>query len=70
MVDADGIFAGMLKITFQETSIIPVHVVAKGNHKEIINKEFNLYLKKFQKINAYEKGSLHQWLHGVFFALY
>ena len=27
-------------------------------------------MKKVYKINLAEKGSLNQWLHGVFFALY
>ena len=70
VVDADGIFAGMFKKTFQETLIIPVHAVARGNRKEIGNEGFYRYLDKVQKINSPEKGSLHQWLKGVLFALY
>ena len=70
VVDADGIFAGMFKKTFQETLLIPVHAVAWGNHKAIINEGFHRYLKKLQKINSMDKGSLQQWLQGLLFALY
>ena len=54
----------------QEKLIIPVHAVERGNHKEIRNKGFHHYLDKVQKINSSYKGSLKQWLQGVFFALY
>ena len=37
VVDADGLFAGIFKKTFQETLLILVHGVSRGNHKEIIN---------------------------------
>ena len=33
VVDADGIFAGIFKKKFQETLLIPVHSVSRGNHK-------------------------------------
>ena len=69
-MDADGIFSGVFKKTFQETLIIPVHVVSRGNHKAIINEGFHGYLKKLNKINSAGKGRLHQRLQGVFFALY
>ena len=39
VVDSDGLFAGMFKKTFQENLIIPVHVVARINHKAIRNKQ-------------------------------
>ena len=40
VVDADGIFARIFKKTFQETLLIPLHEVARKNHKLIINEEF------------------------------
>ena len=46
VVDADGIFDGMFKKTFQETLIIPVHAVARGNQKGTRNEGFNRYLNK------------------------
>ena len=33
VLDADGIFSEMFKNTFQETLLIPVHAVARDNHK-------------------------------------
>ena len=33
LVDVDEIFVGMLKNNFQETFLIPVHSVARYNHK-------------------------------------
>ena len=60
----------MLKNTFQENLLIPVHSVARGNQKAIINEGFHSYLNKIQKINSEYKGSLHKWLQGVLFALY
>ena len=70
VVDADGLFPGMFNNTFQDTLLIPVHAVARGNHKEIINEGFHRYLKKVQKINSVDKGSLHQWLQCVLFSMY
>ena len=70
VVDADGIFSGIFKKTFQETLIIPAHADARINHKVIINEEFHMYLEEVQKINSSDKGSLNQWLQGVLFALY
>ena len=67
---AGGIFAGIFKKNFQDTLLIPVHAVARVNHKEIRNEGFRRYLNKAQKINSEDKSSLHQWLKGVFFALY
>ena len=60
----------ILKKTFQETLLIAVHAVARGNHKAIINEGFHRYLNKVQKINLAEKVILHQWLQGVSFTLY
>ena len=60
----------MFKNTFQDILIILFNTVEKVNHKEIINKQFCLYLNKVQKINSVENCILHQWLQGVFFALY
>ena len=70
VVDAEGFFSVMFKKTFQETLLIPVHAVTRGNPRVILNKGFHRYLKKLQKINSVDKGSLHQWLQGVFFAMY
>ena len=67
VVDADELFPGMSRITFQETLLIPVHAVEMLNHKEIINEGFDRYLNKVQKINSADNGSLQQWLQGVFF---
>ena len=60
----------MFKKNFRETFLIPLHAVARGNHKAIRNYGFCKYLNKVQKINSAEKVSLHQWLQGVFFSLY
>ena len=49
--------------------MIPVYAVARFNHKEIRNDGFHCYLNKLQKINSEDKGSLHQCLQGLFFAL-
>ena len=59
-------FSGMSKKPFQDTLLILVHTVARGDHKAIINKVFHLYLNKVQKINSAEKGSLQKWLQGLF----
>ena len=70
VVDVDGIFSGMLKEKLQGTLQIPVHTIARGNHKAIKNWVFHRYLNKVQKIKSADKGSLHQWLQGIFSALY
>ena len=62
VVDADGMFSEMFKKTFQETLLLPVHVVARGNHRAIRNEVFHRYLNKVQEINSSENGSLNQWL--------
>ena len=41
----------------------------RRNHEAIRNEWFHEYLNKVQKINSEYKGSLHQWLQGVFFEL-
>ena len=41
VVDAYGLFAGVFKKTFQDTLLIPLHAVARGNQKEIINEGFH-----------------------------
>ena len=69
-VDADGFFSGMFKNNFQETLLVPEHAVTRGNHKAIINEGFHWYLHQDKKINSEDKGSLHRWLQGIFFALY
>ena len=46
VVDVDGIFDGMFKKSFQETLLIPVRAVARGNNKAIINEEICRYLNK------------------------
>ena len=70
VVDADGIFDRIFKKAFKDTLLTPVHEVARINQKEIRNEGFRMYLNKVQKINSPDKGSLHQWLKGVLFALY
>ena len=45
-------FSGMFKKTFHETLLIPVHAVARGNHKETINEGFCCYSNKVHKINS------------------
>ena len=70
VVGADGLFSGMFKDTFQDTLLILVHAVSRGNHKAIRNECFRRCLKKLQKINPVYKGRLHQWLPGVLFSLY
>ena len=69
-VDADELFSIIFNDTYQETLMILVHAVTRGNNKSIINKGFCHYLNKFQKINSADKVSLHQWMQGAFFALY
>ena len=67
VVDADALFSGVFKMNFQETLLILVHAVARGNHKSIRNEGFHQYLNKVKKIKSEDKGSLHQWLQrGVF----
>ena len=46
VMDADGLFDGNFKKTFQDTLIIPVHEVARGKHKSIRNEGFHWYLNK------------------------
>ena len=60
----------MSRNTLQETLLIPVHAFARENHKAIINEGFHRFLNKVQNINSSDKGSFHQWLKSVFFALY
>ena len=60
----------MFKITFQYNIPIPLHAVARDNHKAIINEWFHSYLNKVHKINSEKKVSLRQLLLGVLFALY
>ena len=70
VVDADEIFAGILRNNFQETLLIPVHTVARGKHKAVINEGFHRYLNRVKNIKSADKGSLHQWFQGVLFALF
>ena len=46
VVDTDGLFYGTCKKTFQETLIVPVHVLARDNQNEIRNEGFFQYLNK------------------------
>ena len=50
-VDAYDFFSGIFKKIFQETLLIPIHVVERGNHKKIINEGFHRNFNKTQKIN-------------------
>ena len=70
VVDEDGLFPGMFNETFQDTLITPVHAVARGNHKAIINEGFHRYFNKAQNINSADKGSLRQFLQGLLFEMY
>ena len=70
VVNASGRFSGMFKNNYQETLLISVHSVARGNHKPIINEGFHRYLNKVQKIKPAYKGRFRQWLQCVFFTLY
>ena len=70
VLDADGFFSVMFNNTIQEVLLIPVHVVARGDHAAFRNEGFSCYLKKVQKINSAHKVSLHQLLQGVCFPLY
>ena len=60
----------MFKKTFQEKLLTLLHAVKRGNYKAIINEGLCWYLNKVHKIISADKGSLHQWFKGVFFALY
>ena len=50
--------------------LIPVHIVARVNHKAIRDGGFHRYLNKVQRINSSDRGRLCQWLQGVFIELY
>jgi RNase H-like domain found in reverse transcriptase/Integrase zinc binding domain/Reverse transcriptase (RNA-dependent DNA polymerase) len=69
IVDADSIFAGTFKQLFS-LLMIPIHQVARENHKAIRNERFHRYLNKVQRINTSDTGSLFRWKQGVLFALY
>ena len=69
VVDAVHQFGSLFKEVFAWL-LIPVHSVAPENHKAIRNERFHQYLNKVQKINMADKGSFHQWIQGVMFALY
>ena len=60
----------MFNNPFQETLLIPVHAVARRNHKSIGNEGFHRYLNKVQRIKLADKVRLHQWSQGVFLVLY
>ena len=57
VADEDDFFSGMFNKNFQEILLIPVHTVARGNHKSIINEGFHRYLNKAQKINQHTRES-------------
>ena len=65
-VDADGFFSGTFKKTFQEILFIQLHIVARVNHKVIMNQGFCRHLNKVHNINSADKVSLHQCFQGVF----
>ena len=60
----------MFKKVFQETLLILVHYVARGNHGSVINEGLYCYLNKLHKIKSSDKGSLHRCLRGLIFSLY
>ena len=68
-MNIDEFSAGGFKKNFQDTLLILVHVVARGNHKAIRNEGFRRYLNKVQKINSDDNGILHQFLQGLSFSL-
>ena len=70
VVDADELFIGVFRKTFEETLLMRVHAVGRGNQKSIVNEGFHCYLKKIHKLNLAYKVSLRLWLQGLFFALY
>ena len=41
VVDSDEFFSGNFKNNFQETLLLPVHAVSRGNNNSIINEDFN-----------------------------
>ena len=41
----------------------------RSTKKPNINKGFHRYFNRAQQINSANKGSLHQWLQGIFFAM-
>ena len=69
VVDADGLFQATFKQLFAAL-MIPVIAVSKENHKAVWNECFHCFLNKVECINSADSGNLHQWLQGVFFALY
>ena len=69
VVDSARQFGGLFKEVFTRL-LIPVHMVALENHKSIRNERFHQYLNKVKRINTADKGSFHQWLQGVMFAIY
>ena len=70
VVDADELFIGVFRKTFEETLLMRVHAVGRGNQNSIINEGFHCYLKKIHKLNLAYKVSLRLWLQGLFFVLY
>jgi hypothetical protein len=69
IVDADSVFAGVFKQLFS-LLMIPIHQVARENHKAIRNERFHRYLNKVQRINTADTGSLFRWKQGVLFSFY
>ena len=68
-MDVGGIFSVILKKSFQDTLLILVHAVERGNQKKIGYEGFYWYLNKVQKTNSVDKYSLQQFCKNVF-ALY
>ena len=70
VMDADDFFMEFSRRLFKRTLLIPVHAFEKDNHKAIRDEGFHCYLENVQNIKLADKGSIHQYLQGVFFALY
>ena len=65
-MDVGGIFSVILKKSFQDTLLMLVHAVERGNQKKIGYEGFYWYLNKVQKTNSVDKYSLQQFLKELF----
>ena len=69
-MDAYRVLYALFKNIFSEILKIPVHAVARENKKAARNDRFHFYLNKVDKVNPPGKGSLRQWIQGIFFSIY
>ena len=63
-------FSRMFRNTLEKILLIPLHAVARGNHKSIIKEGFHGYFNRVHKINSSNNGIFHKWLQGLLFSLY